>query len=339
MTNTTENASGNAPDTASDDASESPTNTAPTRAGFLAVLGAPNAGKSTLVNALVGTKVSIVTHKVQTTRFPVRGVALVGASQIILVDTPGIFAPKPSRKLDKAMVNAAWAGASDADALLHVLDAPAADKALRGDQALSPADRKTAEDVDRVIDGLKETGRTAMLALNKVDTMPRERLLALAQHYSDLGVYSDIFMISALKGSGLKELAEKSASLMPAGPWLYPEDQVADLPQRLLAAEITREKLYLRVHDELPYASTVETESWKSVQDGVRVEQVIYVQRDSQRKIILGKGGQTIKTIGQLAREELEEMLGCRVHLFLFVKVREGWMDDRARLNAIGLEG
>lgn len=309
------------------------------RAGFLAVVGAPNAGKSTLVNALVGAKVSIVTHKVQTTRFPVRGVALVGNTQLVLVDTPGIFAPKPSRQLDTAMVNAAWAGAGDADGVLHVVDAPAADNAMRAAGTLSPADRRTAEDVDRVIDGLKASGRSAMLALNKIDSMARDRLLALAEHFMGHGVYSDVFMISALKGSGLTALADKAAGLMPAGPWLYPEDQIADLPQRLLAAEITREKLFLRVHDELPYAATVETESWKTVQDGVRVDQVIYVQRDSQRKIVLGKGGQTIKAIGQLARQELEQMLDCRVHLFLFVKVRQGWMDDRARLKALGLEG
>lgn len=309
-----------------------------TRAGFLAVLGAPNAGKSTLVNAMVGAKVSIVTHKVQTTRFPVRGVAMMGRAQIILVDTPGIFAPKPSRRLDKAMVNAAWAGAADADALVHVVDAAAADNAARAVDRLSPADRRTAEDVARVIDGLKTSDRRAMLALNKVDLLAREHLLALAEAFSAHGVYTDVFMISALTQSGLDALAKTAAAAMPLGPWLYPEDQIADLPQRLLAAEVTREKLYLRVHDELPYASTVETESWRDAKDGVRIEQVIYVQRESQRKIILGKGGQTIKTIGKLAREELEDMLGCRVHLFLFVKVREGWMDDRARLSALGLD-
>ncbi len=311
----------------------------PGRAGFLAVVGAPNAGKSTLVNALVGAKVSIVTHKVQTTRFPVRGVAVFNDTQIVLVDTPGIFSPKPNRKLDKAMVSAAWAGATDADAVLHVVDAPAADRVLRKDVDASPGDQRTAEDVRRVIDGLEQSGRKAMLALNKVDLMARERLLALAKFFDETEVYSEIFMISAVDGSGLDELVQAACAAMPEGPWLYPEDQIADLPERMLAAEITREKVFLRLHDELPYASTVETEQWQVRADGsVRIQQVIYVEREGQRKIMLGKGGQTIKAIGAAARAELEAMLERRVHLFLFVKVREGWMDDRARLGALGLD-
>lgn len=311
----------------------------PTRAGFCAVLGAPNAGKSTLVNALVGAKVSIVTHKVQTTRFPVRGVAIQGGAQIVFVDTPGIFAPRPERRLDKAMVAAAWDGAGDADAIVHVVDAPAAARAEAG-EGLSAADRRTAGDVTRVIDGLAKSGRKALLALNKIDALKREKLLALAAAFNAHGVYGDVFMVSAKTGDGLLALGEACAAAMPAGPWLYPEDQVADLPQRLLAAEITREKLFLRLHEELPYASTVETDSWATQKDGsARIEQTIYVQRDSQRKIVLGKGGAAIKAIGQAAREELSELLDQRIHLFLHVKVREGWMDDRARLAALGLDG
>ncbi len=307
----------------------------PTRAGFAAILGAPNAGKSTLVNALVGQKVSIVTHKVQTTRFQVRGVALHGTAQIVLVDTPGVFAPK--RRLDRAMVAAAWSGAADADALVHVVDGAAADRVARGGG--SPADRRSAEDDARVLAGLAETKRGALLALNKIDLMPRERLLAQAKAAMETGVYTDVFMIAAAKGDGIDRLAEALAAAMPAGPWLYPEDQIADLPQRLLAAEITREKLFLRLHEELPYASTVETDSWTARDDGsVRVEQTVFVQRESQRKIALGKGGQAIKAIGQAAREELEQALGRRVHLFLHVKVREGWVDDRARFQALGLD-
>lgn len=307
----------------------------PTRAGFAAILGAPNAGKSTLVNGLVGAKVSIVTHKVQTTRFQVRGVALRGSAQIVLVDTPGVFAPK--RRLDRAMVAAAWGGASDADICVHVVDAAAAHR--RASREASAADARAGDDDERVRSGLKELGRPALLALNKIDLMPREALLALTASAMETGAYSDVFMIAAHTGDGVERLADALAAAMPVGPWLYPEDQIADLPQRLLAAELTREKLFLRLHEELPYASTVETDNWQVRKDGsVRVEQTIFVERESQRKIVLGKDGRAIKAIGQAARLELEEALDQRVHLFLHVKVRESWADDRARYTALGLD-
>jgi GTP-binding protein Era len=301
--------------------------TDPTRAGFVAVIGAPNAGKSTLVNALVGRKVSIVTPKVQTTRFQVRGVMMHGRAQIILVDTPGVFAPR--RRLDRAMVASAWEGANDADAIAHVVDAPAQLK--RGG--------RTVEDVDRVIDGLKRHDHKAVLVLNKIDLIKRDELLALSQKLFETGVYSDVFMISASRGERISDLADHLAKAMPESPWLYPEDQIADLSERLLAAEVTREKLFLRVHEELPYALTVETESWKDLRDGaVRIEQTIYVEREGHRPIILGKDGQTAKWVGKAAREELEEQLGRKVHLFLFVKVRPKWGEDRERFTALGLD-
>ncbi len=306
-----------------------------TRAGFAAILGAPNAGKSTLVNALVGQKVSIVTHKVQTTRFAVRGVMIEGAAQVVLVDTPGVFAPK--RRLDRAMVKAAWGGAEDADVLVHVVDAPGWRAAAAG--KASPADAKGADDARRVIKGLRGRGGGAILALNKIDEMPREALLDLSKELFDTGVYREVLMISAKTGSGLGRLRGVLAAAVPSGPWLYPEDQVADLPQRLLAAEVTREKLFLRLHDELPYESTVETEAWQERPDGsVRIEQTIYVARDGHKKIAIGEKGATLKAIGQAARKDLIEMLERPVHLFLFVKVRENWADDRARYNALGLD-
>lgn len=306
-----------------------------TRAGFAAILGAPNAGKSTLVNALVGQKVSIVTHKVQTTRFAVRGVMIEGPAQVVLVDTPGVFAPK--RRLDRAMVKAAWGGAEDADTLVHVVDAPGWRAAAAG--TASAADAKGAEDARRVIKGLKGRGGGAILALNKIDEMPREALLDLSKELFDTGVYREVLMISAKTGSGLGRLREVLAAAVPAGPWLYPEDQVADLPQRLLAAEVTREKLFLRLHDELPYESTVETEAWQERPDGsVRIEQTIYVARDGHKKIAIGEKGATLKAIGQAARKDLMEMLERPVHLFLFVKVRENWAEDRARYSALGLD-
>ncbi len=300
-----------------------------TRCGFCAILGAPNAGKSTLLNALVGTKVSIVTHKVQTTRTRIRGVAITGPVQIVFVDTPGIFAPR--RRLDRAMVDAAWGGADDADKVLVLADAA----------RLSAADGggKAGEDTDRIIEGLRKAGRKAILVLNKVDSVKREALLPLTERLNDPELFSETFMISGLTGSGVQDLLAHVADAMPEGPWLYPEDQAADITERLLAAEVTREKLILRLHEELPYATTVETESWKTVKDGaLRIEQVIYVARDTQKAIVLGKGGRTVKEIGQAAREELEEMLGTRVHLFLFVKVRESWADDPARYREMGLE-
>ena len=306
-----------------------------TRAGFAAIIGAPNAGKSTLTNRLVGAKVSIVTQKVQTTRFPVRGVALAGETQIVLVDTPGIFQPR--RRLDRAMVRAAWGGAEDADAVVDLVDAPA-EIAAAGPEGRA-ADRRSAADVEAIVAGLKTAGRQVILALNKVDQLKREDLLALSQRLFDTGVYSEVFMISAVTGSGVEDLRARLAALMPEGPWLYPEDQTADLPARLLAAEITREKLYLRVHDELPYAAAVETTAFQERKDGgVRIEQTIYVERESQRPIILGKGGQTLKWIGQKAREELGVILDRPVHLFLHVAVDERWADKRAFYGDMGLD-
>ncbi len=299
-----------------------------TRCGFVAVIGAPNAGKSTLVNALVGTKVSIVTPKVQTTRMPVRGVAIRGNAQIVFVDTPGIF--KPRRRLDRAMVKSAWAGAGDADAVLVIVDAPALAEEQGG---------LAARDTQAIIDGLKASGRKAALVLNKVDAMKREELLPLARRLNESDVFSDVFMISALKGQGVDDLANWCAQRMPQGIWLYPEDQAADIPSRLLAAEITREKLYLRLHDELPYAAGVETESWTERKDGsVRIDQTIYVQREGQKAIVLGKNGQAVKAIGEAARKELETLFGRRVHLFLFVKVRENWAESREHYSTIGLD-
>lgn len=299
-------------------------------AGFAAIIGAPNAGKSTLTNRLVGAKVSIVTQKVQTTRFPVRGVALAGDAQIVLVDTPGIFAPR--RRLDRAMVRAAWGGAEDADAIVHLVDAPA----QLGDK---PADRRAQIDVESIVEGLKKAGKKVILALNKVDAVKRDELLAISQKLFETGVYDEVFMISATTGSGVDDLKARLAALMPQGPWLYPEDQTADLPARLLAAEITREKLYLRVHEELPYAAAVETTAFQERKDGgVRIEQTIYVERESQRPIVLGKGGQTLKWIGQKSREELIQLLDRPVHLFLHVQVDEKWADKRAFYGDLGLD-
>jgi GTP-binding protein Era len=306
-----------------------------THAGYAAIIGAPNAGKSTLTNELVGAKVSIVTQKVQTTRFPVRGVAIEGDAQIVLVDTPGIFQPR--RRLDRAMVRAAWGGAEEAEVVVHLVDAGAE---LRASETGSKAaDRRAAEDTRAIVEGLKNAGRMAILALNKVDEVKRERLLDLSQRLFETGVYSEVFMISAKTGSGVKDLKKRLAALMPEGPWLYPEDQTADLPARLLAAEITREKLYLRVHEELPYSAAVETKGFEGRADGsVRIDQTIYVERESQRPIVLGKGGQTLKWIGQRAREELTELLGQTVHLFLRVEVDPRWSETQAHYGEIGLD-
>lgn len=309
--------------------------TSKTRAGFTAVIGAPNAGKSTLVNRLTGSKVSIVTQKVQTTRFPVRGIAMAGQAQIVLVDTPGIFTPR--RRLDRAMVASAWGGAEDADAVIHLIDAQA-ELGAEGREG-TPADRRSAEDTETIIANLKATGARAILALNKIDGMRRDTLLALSQRLFDTGVYSEVFMISALSGDGVEDLKARLAELMPEGPWLYPEDQAADVPARVLAAEITREKVYLRVHEELPYSAAVETTAFDEKPDGsARIEQTIYVERESQRPIVLGKGGQTLKWIGQKAREELMVILDRPVHLFLTVKVDPKWQDSRALYAQFGLE-
>lgn len=293
----------------------------PTRCGYVAIVGAPNAGKSTLVNTLVGTKVSIVSHKVQTTRALVRGILIRDTTQIVLVDTPGIFAPK--RRLDRAMVRTAWAGANDADVVLLILDA-----------------RRGLDDEARtLIDQLAGVARPKLLALNKVDVVDKTTLLALSAEVNALGRFEATFMIAALSGYGVGDLARDLAERMPGGPWLFPEDQVSDLPLRMLAAEITREKLYARLHDELPYASTVETEKWENRKDGsVRIEQTIYVERDGQKKIVLGEGGRTIKAISMQARAEIGEIVEAPVHLFLFVKVREAWGDDPERFREMGLE-
>lgn len=297
--------------------------------GFVALIGAPNAGKSTLINQLVGTKIAIVSHKVQTTRMRIRGVALEGHSQIVLVDTPGIFVPK--RRLDRAMVGAAWEGAADADIVCVLVDAPRLAEPDGGGKA--------GEDTERILEKLGGLNRPAFLVLNKIDAMARADLLALAAKLNEAAPFEATFMVSALKGSGVDDLRAELAARMPPGPWLYPEDVASDITERLMAAEVTREKLYLRLHDELPYASTVETEQWKELKDGsVRIEQVIFVERDSQKPIVLGKGGRTVKEIGRQSREELEEILETRVHLFLYVKVREKWGDDPARYREMGLD-
>lgn len=292
-----------------------------TRAGFVALIGVPNAGKSTLLNALVGAKVSIVSRKVQTTRALVRGIVMEGEAQIVLVDTPGIFAPK--RRLDRAMVHSAWSGAADADAVCLLVDA-----------------RKGAdEEVETILRRLPEVKRPKILILNKIDLIARERLLELVAKLNALVPFEDTFMISALNGDGVADLRKALAARMPPGPWLYPEDQISDAPLRMLAAEITREKIYDRLHEELPYRSTVETDQWQVRPDGsVRIEQTIFVERESQRSIVLGKGGQTIKAIGQAARLEIAEAAEAKVHLFLHVKVRENWADDPARYREMGLE-
>lgn len=293
----------------------------PSRCGFVALIGAPNAGKSTLLNRLVGSKVAIVTRKVQTTRAILRGIAVEDAAQIIFVDTPGIFSPK--RKLDRAMVEAAWSGAADADAIVLLVD----------------AQYGLDEDTRRIVEGLGQRAGKATLALNKVDAVKRERLLALAQSLNDCFAFERTFMISALDGSGVDDLKVYLADRMPQGPWLYPPDQLADVPLRHMAAEVTREKLFERLHDELPYASTVETEQWKELRDGsVRIEQTIFVERQSQKKIVLGHKGQTVKAIGQAARLDLQTLLDRTVHLFLFVKVRERWGEDPERFRMMGLD-
>jgi GTP-binding protein Era len=295
----------------------------PRRCGVIAIIGAPNAGKSTLVNALVGAKVTIISRKVQTTRIQIRGIAMEGASQLVLVDTPGIFAPK--RRLDKAMVASAWAGAADADQVLVLVDAA----------------KGMDEDVERLFERLAGAPvKKPILVLNKVDRVDdKGRLLALVQDLSSRIAFEKVFMIAALNGDGVGELKRHLADRAPEGEWLYPEDELSDIPVRQLAAEVTREKIYDNLHDELPYQITVETESWKELRNkSVRVEQTIYVERDSQKAIVLGKGGQTIKRISQASRTELTEIVGAPVHLFLFVKVREGWDRDPERYREMGLD-
>lgn len=294
----------------------------PPRCGFIAILGSPNAGKSTLVNALVGTKVAIVSHKVQTTRVPVRGIAISGPAQLVFTDTPGIFEPK--RRLDRAMVDAAWSRASDADILLVMIDAA---KGLDADS-------------ERILERVKTSPLPRIAILNKVDRVEhKERLLALTQEVAQKADFERVFMISALDGTGVEDLKTYLAGRVPEGPWHYPEDDVTDLPLRMLASEITRERMYHWLHDELPYATTVETTDWKQMKNGsVRIEQTIYVERESQRSIVLGKGGATIKKISMEARREIGEIVEAIVHLFLFVKVRENWGNDPERYSEMGLD-
>jgi GTPase len=292
----------------------------PRRCGFVAVIGAPNAGKSTLINRLVGAKVSIVTPKVQTTRFQVRGVAMAGSTQLIFVDTPGIFAPK--RRLDRAMVAAAWSGAQDADEVVLLVDA-----------------RRITREDEAIVARLKQAGRPAILALNKIDLVKPPTLLKQAAALNAMGDFTATFMISAETGDGVLDLKAHLAAKMQEGPWHYPEDQLSDLTDRLMAAEITREKLFLRLHEELPYALTVETEAWTEFQDGsVRIDQTIYVAREGHKGIVLGKKGAGIHPVRESAQAELEQELGRKVHLFLFVKVRERWLDDPARFATWGLD-
>jgi GTP-binding protein Era len=293
----------------------------PSQCGYVAILGAPNVGKSTLVNYLVGAKVSIVTPKVQTTRTRVLGICIAGASQIVFVDTPGIFAPR--RRLDRAMVAAAWSGAADADLVAVLVDSA---KGIDGDTR-------------RILERLADSKRNAVLVLNKIDRVKKPALLALATEAAATARFAETFMISALNGDGVGAVKTYFASAVPEGPWLFPEDQISDMPLRLLAAEVTREKVFLELRQELPYAATVETERWQERGDGsVRIEQVIFVERNSQKGIVLGKGGQRVKAIGAESRRELEELFERRVHLFLFVKVRERWGDDPERYREWGLD-
>ena len=292
-----------------------------THCGFVALIGAPNAGKSTLLNALVGSKVSIISHKVQTTRALIRGITIQDQSQLIFVDTPGIFSPR--RRLDRAMVTTAWSGAHEADLVGVLIDAR---KGLD----------EEAEDILRRLGDVKAP---KLLVLNKIDVVAKEALLTLANDANKAAKFESTFMVSALTGDGVMDLKTWLAQRVPPGPWLYPADQMSDAPIRQLAAEITREKLFERLHQELPYHSTVETEVWKELRAGdIRIEQTIYVERESQRKIVLGKGGQTIKAIGEASRKEIANIVEAKVHLFLFVKVREGWGDDPERYRAMGLE-
>lgn len=306
------------------------------KCGFVTIIGAPNAGKSSFVNAMVGTKISIVTHKVQTTRTRVRGVLLQGNTQIVFVDTPGIFSPK--RRLDRAMVAAAWDGVESSDAIVLMVDAPSyiAGKSV---EKADGAARRAAADTDAIIEEMKRRSLTSILAINKLDKLPREKMLALTAELNEHGVFSEIFYVSATRGDGMQDIKSHLIGKMPDGEWMYPEDQLSDISDRLMAAEVTREKVFLRLHQELPYEITVETESWeRTKKNELRLEQTIFVARDSQKGIVLGKNGQTIKSIGASAREELEEIFDEKVHLFVHVKVRENWLDEPARYREMGLD-
>ncbi len=306
---------------ASDSASQDTAPQSPARCGFVALIGAPNVGKSTLVNALVGSKVTIVSRKVQTTRALIRGIVVEDNAQIILVDTPGIFSPK--RRLDRAMVSTAWSGAHDADLVCVLLDARAG----------------IDQEADAILTKLETVAHPKILVINKIDLVPREKLLALAKAANERLTFTDTFMVAALSGDGVDDLRRALASKVPEGPFHYPEDQMSDAPLRYLAAEITREKIYRHLHQELPYQSTVETDTWTERKDGsIKIEQTIFVERDSQRKIVLGRGGATIKSIGEQSRKEIAEIIGQPVHLFLFVKVRDGWGDDPERYREMGLD-
>jgi GTP-binding protein Era len=292
-----------------------------TRCGFVAIVGAPNAGKSTLVNRLVGTKVSIVSPKVQTTRTRVLGIAITGQTQLVFIDTPGIFTP--TRRIERAMVQAAWSGAADADMVALIID----------------AEHGLYDNARQIVERLKESNRRATLVINKIDLVKRDTLLALTAQLDAYGIFDNVFMISATKGDHTDDLMAFFASQATEGPWHFPEDQCSDMPMRLLAAEITREQVFLQLHQELPYAITVETDQWEEREDGsVRIDQTVFVQRDSQKAIVLGKSGRQIKSIGAKARVGLEEILERRVHLFMHVKVRENWLEDRQRYSEMGLE-
>ena len=291
-----------------------------TSCGFVALIGAPNAGKSTLLNAMVGAKVAIVTHKVQTTRTRITGIAMHEKTQLVFIDTPGIFQPK--RRLDRAMVKAAWHGAENTEEVVLLVDA-----------------RKKVGAADLILKGLEASGRKVMLAINKIDTVQHDQLLELAKQYDETGLFSDIFMISALEGDGVDSMKAALAAKAPKGPWMYPEDQISDVTMRILAAEITREKIFERLHEELPYGATVETEKWEDRRDGsIRIEQIIHIVREAHKGIVIGKGGQMLKTLGTLAREDMEENFGCKVHLFLHVRVTEKWQDDKSIYEGMGLD-
>lgn len=291
------------------------------KAGFIAILGAPNAGKSTLLNAMLGTKLAIVTPKVQTTRSAIKGICMAGQSQLVFVDTPGIFSAEA--RFEKAMVASAWAGAAEADVVLLLVDAT----------------RPIGKNTRSIVDALKEQGRKAVLVLNKADIAKKEQLLVLAQELHETGIFSEVFMISAQTGDGVEDLKQFLAKAMPEGHWFYPEDQLTDISERLLASEITREKLFMQLDQELPYAMTVETEAFEQQSNGsIKINQIVYVQREGQKTIVLGKGGQRIKSVGEAARKELSELWGCKVHLFLFVKVREKWKENPEIYRYLGLE-